>query len=64
MMDTGMGIRKEIEHLQRLIEETEAIMDQLPHHLQPYQELTLNLHREAIAKLEKMLAHCVTRVKG
>lgn len=54
-MDLSNKIKKEIERLERLIADSEAIMDKIPNHLRPYQETALELHKDYLAKLEMML---------
>ncbi len=54
-MDHIIKLKNEIDHQKRLLEDCEAIMDQVPKHLKPYQEMALKLHRERIEKLEARL---------
>lgn len=54
-MDLGTKIRREIERLERLIADSEAMMDQVPNHLRPYQEKVLELHKDHLSKLKLML---------
>lgn len=63
-MGINTKIKKEIERLEKLIEDSETILEQVPNHLRPSQEIALQLHRDCITKLETMLANSFTRVKG
>lgn len=56
-MDVNAKIKKEIERLEKLVADSETIMDQVPSHLRPYQEKALELQKSYIAKLEYMLAN-------
>ena len=63
-MGINTKIKKEIERLEKTIAESEAIMEQVPNYLRPYQEMSLQLHRDTIVKLEKMLASRFTQTQG
>lgn len=62
--ETQYQNKKEIEHPDKLIEDSEAILGQMPGHLRPFHEIALRLHRECMTKLETMLANNIMQAKG
>lgn len=56
-MEHYIKLENEIERQKQLIEDNETMMDQVPNHLKPYQEMALNLLKDKLEKLEARLTN-------